>query len=769
MTCGFVAAGTGDWFLAVMASPVRSPGFLAGICCFAAAHILWMTGQLKEARPNWHVLAATIVPLLAFACVRLVPALPPAIATAIVAYAAISAVGLSVAVGGRRLYYTLGILLLVFSDVLIGARMLHAPGCGWLIGPTYVAAEILLLVSCFLSREPRLSPPSRPFGVTISFGILAAATFFAATLTFPGGGYNPLMRMLSALGRTTVNGVEWPFCHFLFIVGILSATVGASTALLSCRRFVNNSRLLILEWGTVLNIAGLLTIAAVPENVSMPFHNAGCWLAAIGGGMALLALDRRAATRSWSVTLLAIVVAFFVAIVLHAMHVIPFAPAVPTAQKALIISFAVWIVRLVWPLGPSTSRRITAGICATFLLVASLSAIYGGSAATIGIAANAPNATAKPLNADECAALRWLERITGALPPNEERDWWEIGGSQHGLFAKRYNIAFAGYAAAALGMRGDSAQRAAAGRILDNCITRYLKRDTWAYSMGKSYWGLKPWAPDPCYRENVMYTGHLLQMLALYETFTGDKRYWTDGFDFVWTDGRTVHYTVQKLIDVTVSQMRHGPNGGINCEPGLMFFPCNNHPHVALTLFAKLGHGDWSADARRWERWALDHYAKPIFGGGALNLVYHVKSNLFYPRGNSGLDAWSLLWYEPWAADRRRALALWQSAAAKIDWTSFSAPVDAIDGHEQKCCDPAKVPPTVAATFLAAAARACGDSATAERLEKPLDAKYLRRDGGMFWLDLSREWRIGATANRIIALAIANGSSFRTLIMDTIG
>ena len=227
---------------------------------------------------------------------------------------------------------------------------------------------------------------------------------------------------------------------------------------------------------------------------------------------------------------------------------------------------------------------------------------------------------------DERAALRWLDHVTGELPAEEESAWWKIGGAQYGLFAKRYSIAFCGYAAAALGMRGGEEERAAAGRILSGCISRYLKRDVWAYSMSRSYWGTKPWAPDPCYRENVMYTGHLLQMLALYETFTGDRRHWTDGFDFVWKDGTKVHYNVRKLIDVTVWQMRNGPNGGVCCEPGLMFFPCNSHPHIALRLFAKLGHGDWREDAQRWEKWALSHYAKPLFGGGALNLVYHVKS-----------------------------------------------------------------------------------------------------------------------------------------------
>ena len=62
---------------------------------------------------------------------------------------------------------------------------------------------------------------------------------------------------------------------------------------------------------------------------------------------------------------------------------------------------------------------------------------------------------------------------------------------------------------------------------------------------------------------------------------------------------------------------------------------------------------------------------------------------------------------------------------------------------------------------LAAAARACDDPASAERLERPLDAKYLRRENGFYWLDVKGEWRIGATSMRILALAESNGSCFR--------
>ena len=367
----------------------------------------------------------------------------------------------------------------------------------------------------------------------------------------------------------------------------------------------------------------------------------------------------------------------------------------------------------------------------------------------------------RPLCEDERAALRFLEFVTGPMSAADEKAWWDVGGRQFGIFSKRYQIAFSGYAAAALGMRGTDAERRAVGRILDNCIRRILARDVWAYSQSGKYWGGKPWAPDPCFRENVMYTGHLLQLLALYEAFTHDTKYWTQGFDFVWSREKVVHYDVRKLVDVTVGQMRTNAHCGVTCEPGLLFFPCNNHPHYALKLFAKLGHGDWSDDARRWEGWALDHFLSPLFGGGAINLLYHVKTGLFYPRGSAGLDGWSLLWYEPWAESRETSLKLWKAAAGKLDWKAFDNPSDVKAG--EGCCDPQPVPSSVSAVFLAAAARANDDPETAERLEKSVDARFLVRTNGFYYLELNREWRIGASAHRIISLAESNGSRFREL------
>ena len=362
------------------------------------------------------------------------------------------------------------------------------------------------------------------------------------------------------------------------------------------------------------------------------------------------------------------------ALVLHALKAVPFAPLVTTLQKIVILSFAAWLLFLSAK-GAGLASRIVGAIfmCFPVLLAAFLFLRPNGCSVAELLRDASPDAADaprdRPLTADELAGLAWLEHVTGTLDDKEEREWWDIGGTQHGIFSKRYNIAFAGYAAVAVGMRGDAEVRGRVGKVLANCFERMLRADVWEYSQTKSY------------RENVMYTGHLLHLLALYELFTGDRRYHREGggWDFVWKDGRKVHYDVEKLIEVTVEQMRKGPNGGITCEPGLMFFPCNSHPHVALAIFRKLGYGDWSQDAARWEKWALSHYLSPAFGGGEINLVYHVRGNFMYPRGQDGLDGWSLLWYEAWASDRRTATALWRRVRERLDWSRLDSADDTLN------------------------------------------------------------------------------------------
>jgi len=89
---------------------------------------------------------------------------------------------------------------------------------------------------------------------------------------------------------------------------------------------------------------------------------------------------------------------------------------------------------------------------------------------------------------DTGSAMAFLEHVTGELPADEEKTWWDIGRYQHGPDARRYHIAFAGYAAAALSA-ADPSLRARAGKVLSACLSRMLRRDVWAYSQSPKRWG----------------------------------------------------------------------------------------------------------------------------------------------------------------------------------------------------------------------------------------------------------------------------------------
>ena len=226
MLAGFVAAGAGDWFLAIKGSPRASPGFAYGVLCFALAQALWATGQLREARPDWRMALALAIPLCLFSAVRVAPTLPPATGVAVCAYAALTAYAFSLAYATRRVFYAWGIGLLCFSDVMIGFGLLYMPGCHALVGPTYVAAEACLLVSLLFPRERRFDPSRRnPWPAAAIFGSTAfmlfalAATCPAAmeksSLQFPSRRKNKRRFNLSSISLPYNDDVSCEGC-FLF-------------------------------------------------------------------------------------------------------------------------------------------------------------------------------------------------------------------------------------------------------------------------------------------------------------------------------------------------------------------------------------------------------------------------------------------------------------------------------------------------------------------------------------------------------------------------
>jgi len=326
MILGFAAAATGDWF---MAGPGRS--FTWGVVAFSVAQLFWMAVHAREGRPDLRLALVVSLPLAALFLWRIVPVVSGLRLELMLEYSVLSVAALAVASGTRRPWYFAGITLLFVSDVCIALRMAHAPCWAYGIGPLYIAALVTLIVSTVLDgREKRLPKLIRwPKGVVAASGCVILAFFLLAIAAAPEY-YNPCLSMLSRLGRTQLAGVDYPLCHYLFTFGMLvsAVTIGCS----------------LTGWGGWLVAAGLVTIAAVPENVNMVGHNAGCYLATLGGTIAVLSRRKTRFGRVSAIVLLSVVAAFGLSLLLQAQKVISFAPTIPTLQKLLIVSFALWVV-----------------------------------------------------------------------------------------------------------------------------------------------------------------------------------------------------------------------------------------------------------------------------------------------------------------------------------------------------------------------------------------------------------------------------------------
>lgn len=356
MLAGFCAAVfIGDYFLAIRAAPRNSAEFLIGVMGFGLAHVLWTVGQLRETRPDGRVFLAVALPLVLFVYGRLgSPTLTHDGQWAVGIYSVLTALSFATALASCRTIYFAGIGLLFFSDMMIGGGFLGAAACNSLIRPTYLASEFLLMASLLWQGEWRFSSGRLDTRlVVIIVGVAVFACFTIAGFLYPGGGYNPFLQVLSALGRTEICNVTYPACHWWFIAGMLLSGISVGTVWARLVREERGWRRFTIGWGGAVNVAGLYTLALVPENVNLSIHNLGCHLSIAGGVAVLVACfrQRKVADIAWTVWFV-FVIAFFI-VCLNAKG-IPFSPYVPTSQKAIIVSFAVWASSLAWR--PSSLR-----------------------------------------------------------------------------------------------------------------------------------------------------------------------------------------------------------------------------------------------------------------------------------------------------------------------------------------------------------------------------------------------------------------------------
>lgn len=243
---------------------------------------------------------------------------------------------------------------------------------------------------------------------------------------------------------------------------------------------------------------------------------------------------------------------------------------------------------------------------------------------------------------------------------------WEsnYNNDQTNMDSVRYPLAFIGYAAASLAYT-TPAYRHLTTRILDNVIQRLLEQHQYAYI--ELYWSLTRTFPDPVTHENIMYSGHLAMLIALYESISGDLvKYSEIGWKFVWNNNGSngtsiiIEYNAAKLMEAINRQVVGDETGGVSCEPNSIFVVCNNHHRIAFALYDAMHGTNFSRTNSKWEKWVKRHGRAPenlpIDDYRYFRIIYYRPIHEWIPiYGTAGNDAWTLAFMNGWIGDKEFA------------------------------------------------------------------------------------------------------------------
>ncbi len=170
--------------------------------------------------------------------------------------------------------------------------------------------------------------------------------------------------------------------------------------------------------------------------------------------------------------------------------------------------------------------------------------------------------------------------------------------------AYQFQLAFAAYALASTHYHYTPAHRDLYQKASARLIKRMIYKDVWDYwaQMSKfEFTGTDEGADlayteedwygwiDPNIKKNIMYSGHLLQMVGLHEMLFDDRRYDESGsltFRFAPIQyGQSpieIKYDHDRLAKVIYDQFVEEDFRGIECERNAVYTECNQHPILGL-------------------------------------------------------------------------------------------------------------------------------------------------------------------------------------------
>lgn len=287
--------------------------------------------------------------------------------------------------------------------------------------------------------------------------------------------------------------------------------------------------------------------------------------------------------------------------------------------------------------------------------------------------------TAPQLSDAELGHLRHFVTLA-----NQELDDWTgfEASNQKGLEAYRYQLAFMTYALALQQYHSVPAYRDLYQDTIDRLVERMLQKPVWEFweevsqsskAFDPDFEGEEVGKRDPVGEKNIMYSGHVIHMIALYEMLYRDMDWSAPGaLTFRWDDNEAYIYDYAKLVDIIHQEMMaprmdHTKDvGAMECEPNLVFPECNQHPTLAFMLFDHLHGTDYGLRTTSAFKGFMDNTEMHSMETKRTAAFYMIKQDktLRFPTVDSGsADGWTGSFMHVWDPKYIESLYTQQRAA----------------------------------------------------------------------------------------------------------
>lgn len=198
-----------------------------------------------------------------------------------------------------------------------------------------------------------------------------------------------------------------------------------------------------------------------------------------------------------------------------------------------------------------------------------------------------PDHSQRELSLEELAALRYA--LDRALQPIESWNGFErIDEFQSA--ARRYQINGLSYALSLSQTHYTPSFHGYLSQAQRNLIDRYRLPEVWRYWIYETVGGHLNFTNfDPAAKDNIMLTAFYSQMISLYASASGDRRYEAPGsLPFRLNSRVTYEHDVHSIVRSLLSNFNASPFCLYPCEPNWVYPICNHYGMSSLKIYDRL-------------------------------------------------------------------------------------------------------------------------------------------------------------------------------------